>query len=289
MTLELPRPGDPLGLEVIREFPRVRLEIRLPALPLLDELEASRVRAHPDAHALDGVRDVLSRSFWIPAPHEVIRRGGQVVRVAEEFEQGLSRSRVAPGLVQGRTHTSELPARTEERVEPPQVPLDVRPQFRSVRIRPMPQHVVQGLFVRRESFVQGLESGHRSPRPAMALSGEKPSRLVEDLEPRDVGRGPQEAHEAKEGPRRGGVRAERRLHPVEVDLGTPLAVYQEARPVDRGGEVPSCAPAGLRDERRVLPQQRNPLLLRPRLERELLDPHEHASGFRGAHLSIVER
>ena len=91
LALELPRAEDAFRLQMICELARVRFEVCLPGFPLLDELEASRVRAHSDAHALDRVCDVLPRALGILSPPEMVRRGRDVVRVTQEFEQGFPR------------------------------------------------------------------------------------------------------------------------------------------------------------------------------------------------------
>src|SRR2546422_4375062 len=123
----------------------------------------------------------------------------------------------------------------------------------------------------------------------MALSGEKPSRLLEDLEPCDMRRRADHPHESEERTGGGRVAPEVCLEPLDVHLRVPLTVYEVGRPVNRRREVRAPAALGPRDEFSVLTQERDSPVLAPRFEGELLDPDEHGSGFRGADLSMVQR
>src|SRR3970282_301500 len=91
---------------------------------------------------------------------QVLRRRGKVVRVPEEFEQGLPRPGVAPCLVQRVRGAPQLPARPEKRVEFAEVLPDVRKELREVRLRSMPKDIVERFLVAGQPLVERFESGH---------------------------------------------------------------------------------------------------------------------------------
>src|SRR3990170_7420965 len=148
---------------MVRELACIRFEVDLPAFPFLDQLEASGVRAHSDAHALHGDRDMLPRTLVVLLA-QAFRRGGEVVCVPEKLEQGLPRPWISPRIVERGRCTAKFPATAKEGVEVPHVFLDVRPKFPLVRLRAVPQDVVKGVLVLGEPFIQRLESRHRSPQ-----------------------------------------------------------------------------------------------------------------------------
>src|SRR2546428_10583719 len=104
------------------------------------------------------------------------------------------------------------------------------------------------------------------PILGMAAASQTPSRLREDLESGEVGGRLEEAHEPEERSRSRRVAPQHRLEALEVPLGAPLAVHEMRGAVDRGRNVRPRTARRLREETGVLPEEREPLLLGPRLE-----------------------